>query len=210
MSLIAKLSVLVLLVIIALVFLGANRKPEGFSFKPIKPTAGAFSSGEEKKKTINTKTRLLPCLILDQLDPKTLRTVKSFEIHDIPYIGVSVCNPHATRGDIILVNSGEEALTVSHEHLRIGRDDEGMYVQDSGSANKTYTREGRIVDEAEITDGLILFLGTQPVRFRIPNPMAMFANLEFEPAGTHVYTCAEGESAHAYTPAEGPMQRRKK
>lgn len=127
-------------------------------------TAGGWKPGKG--------TMLLPLLCVEQLNPQTMKPVKSFQVCRIPENGVTISRPDArTDGEecILLSDATREAYTVSANHARIGIDEAGMFLQDCGSHNRMY-REGerRAIDETDITDGLVVFLGMQPLRFTIP------------------------------------------
>ena len=118
-------------------------------------------------------TLLLPLLLVEQLDPKSMKPVKRFQVRDIPEYGVSVSRPDSAHGDIILADFSEEAFTVSEDHARILRDEDGFFLQDSGSRNLVYVKGSRTpVDEVSIEDGLVVFLGMQPLRFFFPDPFS--------------------------------------
>lgn len=107
-------------------------------------------------------------LRIEQLDPKTMQAVHSYDVTDIPGMGVSISRPNAARGSIKLDPAVREAYTVSQEHVRIGRDDAGIFIQDRKRIGRMCQADGGIVEELDITDGLVLYLGSQPLRFRIP------------------------------------------
>ena len=115
------------------------------------------------------ETMFLPMLFIDQLDPKTMESVKQFPVCDIPENGVTISRPNASSGGILLSKATREAYTVSANHAKIGMDEDGMFIQDCGSHNKMYAKGSRkAADELEITDGMIVYLGMQPLRFSIP------------------------------------------
>ena len=123
-----------------------------------------------KRRDVSGSTLLLPILYVDQLDPRTLKTVRRFQIRSIPEYGVSISRPDCSHGDIILMNFCKEAFTVSEDHARILKDEDGFFIQDNGSHNLMHVKGCNTpVAEAAIEEGMIVFLGTQPLRFTFPN-----------------------------------------
>lgn len=126
------------------------------------------------------KTREVPRYRIGSAGP-TLITVEElteemmvyarFDVTTIPGTGVSISRPNSMLGDIKLQGSGTDAYTVAEEHVRIGLDAHGFYIQerDNGTANGMFLKDGVTrIGETDITDGMIVYLGSQPIRFRIP------------------------------------------
>ena len=111
-------------------------------------------------------------LFVDQLDEYSLDSViASFPIGEISNRGVSISRPGALYGTVKLRDVGHSAYTVSEEHARIGHDEAGFYIQEreDGTTNGMFLGDGiTMVKEAAITDGMVLYLGEQPIRFRFP------------------------------------------
>lgn len=162
--------------------------------------------GGQKGRRVPGHTVVLPHLVVEQLDPKTLKTVEQFLICGIPEYGLSISRPDSPHGDIVLRDYSEEAFTVSEDHARILQDEDGFYLQDSGSRNLLYVRGARTpCDEVAIGDGLIVYLGKQPIRFSIPNPFD--SDL---PGQTRVspYGGIDPDEAEPVTYRESPRRRR--
>lgn len=111
----------------------------------------------------------LPRLIVEQLSMKTGKVVHRYSIQDIPEDGVSISRPTANEGDILLDPVCPEANSVSQCHLLIGEDEQGFFVVDNHSRQGTYINgiDERIEGTA-VTNGLVLMLGKQPIRFVFP------------------------------------------
>lgn len=115
-------------------------------------------------------TLLPPMLYIDQLDPRTMKVVKRFNLERIPEEGVSISRPNAKKGGIKLDDSIRESFTVSADHCRIGMDDKGIFLQDIRRDGRMYLpKTGKVVDQVDITDGLVVVVGQQPLRFVIPS-----------------------------------------
>lgn len=181
MSIIPQLSVLILLLLIAIAFLlilrnGDKNRDSGVEpgFRSLFGGKGGqttFDGGHKRKKQGGTKA--FPKLFIDQLDPSTMNPVARFTVPTFPPNGVTISRPDADSGTFRLKDlhdPDEVAFTVSENHVRIGMDRDGIYLQDNNSTNKTYRETGgEPVDELDITDGMIVYLGSQPIMFRIPN-----------------------------------------
>lgn len=108
-------------------------------------------------------------LILEQLSMKTHSVVHRYVIKHIPQEGISISRPNATSGTILLDAACDEAYGVSACHLLIGKDQKGIFARDNHSRGHTYINgQDTPIDCVAITDGLILMLNRQPIRFRIP------------------------------------------
>ena len=186
MSIIPQLSVLILLLLIAIVFLLALRNSDKGRSSIIDPgSAGknlrSFFGGSGGQANPHSRgkwktqggTKAFPKLFIDQLDPRTMEPVARFTVPTFPPNGVTISRPNADSGTFLLKDlhdPDEVAFTVSKNHVRIGMDSAGIYLQDNDSLNKTYRDlGGDPVDELNITDGMIVYLGSQPIMFRIPN-----------------------------------------
>lgn len=164
MNIFSQIAVLILIAVVGVGFLmfaggwrptipGRKTPPEA---PQVPPTAGA--------------TMLPPILYIDQLDPATMRQIKRFELTDIPTTGASISRPNAPSGTIKLDGSVREAYSVSANHARIGMDDQGLFIQDQkGTRRMRHGKTKQVIDEIEITNGLIIYLGLQPLRFVIPD-----------------------------------------
>lgn len=114
-------------------------------------------------------------LFVEQLDEDLCTVIEVFPIGEISKHGVSISRPDAEYGTVKLRDVGHCPRTVSEEHARIGFDAEGFYIQEreGGTTNHMYLGDGITkVEEASITNGLIIYLGEQPIRFRFPKPKA--------------------------------------
>lgn len=136
--------------------IGGGEKPSRKEADP-QPRTGGIGPAEPQ------------CVLrIEQLDPKTMEVVRRYDVPDIPAVGVSISRPNAARGSIKLDPVVREAYTVSQEHVRIGCDDVGIFIQDRKNVGRMHLEDGSVVEELDITDGLVLYLGSQPLRFRIP------------------------------------------
>ena len=173
MTIFSQIAVLLLLTVFAAVFLIMLRRSKNggesrLTFSAWETDGRENESGVDAPYKAHSGTRLLPFLFVDQLDPQTMKLIQRFPVCEIPESGVSISRPNATAGDILLKKC-EAAFTVSQNHARIGRDEQGIYIQDQGSHNKMY-RSGseQPVEQLDITDGSIVYLGMQPLRFSFP------------------------------------------
>lgn len=114
-------------------------------------------------------------LFVDQLDEDLRDVVDSFPIGEIPKRGVSISRPGAQYGTVKLHDAGHYSHTVSEEHAWIGCDEDGFYLQEreGGTTNGMFKEDGfSKIEEISISDGLIVYLGEQPIRFRFPKRKA--------------------------------------
>ena len=114
-------------------------------------------------------------LFVDQLDEDLRDVVYSFPIGEIPKRGVSISRPGAQYGTVKLHDAGHYSYTVSEEHAWIGCDEDGFYLQEreGGTVNGMFKEDGfSKIEEISISDGLIVYLGEQPIRFRFPKRKA--------------------------------------
>lgn len=183
MDIISQFSVLVMLLIIALAFVLLMMNGDSAVGKALKDYIRRLFGKTGKKETpaggndggrgktdggtvINFDSTKL---YLEQLDMKSKKVTHRFAIEFIPPEGISVSRPDAKTGDILLDPACEEAYSVSERHLLIGEDSKGFFAVDNDSTNHTFVNhDPKPIDEISINDGLILFLGQQPIRFVFP------------------------------------------
>ena len=220
MLIFSQAAVLLLLALVAVAFLAMLRHGNKSQDTQLRESgSGAFSRlwrgevGKGGKACSNPhkgETMLLPMLLVDQLNPKTMESVKKFPVCEIPEEGVPISRPNANIDDgILLSKATREAYTVSAHHAVIAMDEDGIFIQDCGSHNKMFEKgRGKAVDELNITDGLIVYLGMQPLRFSIPtlydaDDMREGAEEDMNPGMTQLYR----EKSPG---ASGPVIRRRK
>ena len=85
--------------------------------------------------------------------------------------GSAVSRMQCEKGDVILAK-GDYSATVSSLHLAICKDAEGYFLYDNDSSNGTWVvADGKTKLQPKepfpITDGMVVYLGRQPIRFRI-------------------------------------------
>ena len=179
MNILSQAAVVVLIMLVGLAFLLISRRgdslPTTMPQHQNKKQPGSFRRGGKQPPTPTTPTPgvtlMPPVLYVEQLHPDTNKVIERFEIHDIPVMGVTISRPDARRGTIKLNPAVRAAYTVSENHVRIGRDAQGMFVQDQKNDGRMrLPRTRAVVEEIDIKDGLILQLGMQPLRFLIPDP----------------------------------------
>lgn len=158
MNMLSQMAVLLILAVIAFALIKFLSEGQTIKDPPGDPPGG---SGD---------TLLPPMLYVDQLDPRTMKLVKRFDLERIPDKGVSISRPNAKQGGIKLDDSIREAFTVSADHCRIGMDDKGIFLQDMRKDGRMYLpKTGKVVDQVDVVDGLVVVVGRQPLRFVIPN-----------------------------------------
>lgn len=148
---------------------------------------------EAPKPIVDLGTIMPPILFIDQLHPRSKALIQRFEVKEIPVTGITISRPNAKEGTIKLNNSVDVAFTVSEKHVRIGMDEQGMFIQDQKDTHRMRLAQTKeIIDEVDITDGLTLYVGQQPLRFVIPKFEDLFENdvsdggtCEYRGNGTH-------------------------
>lgn len=140
-----------------------RKKPEPAEWAPAKNETWIFCG--------NGDACFSAKVIMEQLDKKCSKVIHRYYIGRIPDGGVSISRPNAVCGDIRLSNAEEAAYTVSRLHAFIGCGENGFYIREneSGTCNGTYLDDGTQVRQTAITNGMIIFLGTQPLHFHIPS-----------------------------------------
>ena len=124
-------------------------------------------------------TRLFEKLFIEQLtnDGKIMQTST---VYQLPVV---ICRDNSKNisdkfdGECIYLKKCRNAETVSNPHIGIDEDENGMFFSDLGSTNKTYLVKGRSrkpIKGADIRDSMIVSLGDQLIRFRLPE------NVSFE------------------------------
>lgn len=112
------------------------------------------------------ETVIVPVMHIEQLDENCEHVVATFKVGTIGEKGLSISRPGAETGDILLSSRVDCAHTVSTQHILIGHDEKGYFLQDNHSKNSTFLDgDPNPVDELDITDGMIVWLGDQPIRF---------------------------------------------
>lgn len=209
MSIFPELAIIALLVIVGFALYGLS----GFTLpirgkKPIpEPTDPAPSiSGMPPLSPGSSGTLLDPILYIDQLHPTTMQVLKRFEVDQIPENGLTISRPNAVSGSIKLDPSVKEAFSVSQEHARLGMDDQGIFLQEYRGQQRMRLMKNRMavqVDEVNITDGTVVYLGRQPLRFSVPD---FFSNFAIEDGDTRIF---DGNTAAAPAkPVESRFTRR--
>lgn len=161
MSVFSQAAVFFLMLIIAVGFLTALRSGNNPD-----SVIGRFF---HKNETLIARNSAM--LYVDQLDSQTMKRIKRFAVEEVSANGILISRPNAKDGDIILkdVKGDEAAFTVSENHAVIAKDESGMFIQDNESRNGTFVMEDKRKIPLEyalnITDGLIVYLGEQPLRF---------------------------------------------
>ena len=170
MLLLSQMAVLLLLALIAGVFLVMLRHGNRRDSQIRDTDSEAFPNPWHAKHSKNGPMTVVPDrLIMEQLNPKTMKSVKEFKVGSIPKEGVSISRPNAEVDDgILLSKATSEAFTVSPHHAVIAEDEKGLFIQDCHSKNNMFDKDHNKVEELDITDGMIVYLGRQPVRFSIP------------------------------------------
>ena len=136
---------------------------------PVPGRKPGHGTGGRGRTVVSTK------LFVDQLDEDLRDVVDSFPIGEIPKRGVSISRPGAQYGTVKLHDAGHYSHTVSEEHAWIGCDEDGFYLQEreGGTTNGMFKEDGfSKIEEISISDGLIVYLGEQPIRFRFPKRKA--------------------------------------
>lgn len=179
MNILSQAAVVVLIMLVGLAFLLISRRSDSLTTTmpqhQNQKQPGSFRRGGKQSTPPSVPTPgvtlMPPVLYVEQLHPDTNKVIERFEIHDIPVMGVTISRPDAQRGTIKLNPAVRAAYTVSENHVRIGRDAQGMFVQDQKNDGRMrLPRTRAVVEEIDIKDGLILQLGMQPLRFLIPDP----------------------------------------
>ena len=177
--------VIVIIVILVLVFViyflcvggkkGKNGETEE-NRQPSKPAAPDPAPQSAEPEFEDIGTRIVSKLCMEQLD-KTGRVVKTFDINEIPDIGVTVSRPGAKQGDVILSElGGEDAMTVGTEGIVIGEDEKGIFgkvFENGHEKNKVYlydpvVNKSREVTQFDITNNTMVCVGRQWLRFVLP------------------------------------------
>lgn len=123
-----------------------------------------------------TVTYIPKVLTIEQLSEDGRQVIETFDIKEnmvrmLDLECISISRPGA-QGDIVLSAGEQCAYTVSEAHILIARDkDAGVlyfWERDGGTTNDTFLADGTKVTKGDITDGMLLYLGHQPIRFRIP------------------------------------------
>ena len=176
--------VIVVIVILVLVFViyflcvggkkGKNREPAE-NGQPSQPASPAPAQ-PEKPRFEDIGTRLVSKLSMEQLD-RNGRVVKTFDINEIPDVGVTISRPGAKQGDVILSElGGEDAMTVGTEGIVIAEDGKGMFgkIFDNGhEKNKLYlydpvVNKSHEVTQFDIVNNTMICVGRQWLRFVVP------------------------------------------
>lgn len=166
--------ILVLVLVVYWLVTGKKfNKPNNTSEQSEHHNTTVSRNGSIKKE--ENKTGFVPLIIMDQTTEKGM-IIDSFEIANIPAEGITISRPGAPSGDIFLSAKGKDAATVGTEGLIIGKDEKGMFgklYENGHKKNKLYlfnsdTKELCETDQFDITDGTVICMGSQWLRFRKP------------------------------------------
>ena len=176
--------IIVVIVILVLVFViyflcvggkRGNTEESGTDKQSSRPASPAPAQ-QTRPQFEDIGTRLVSKLCIEQLD-RTGRVVKTFDIDEIPDVGVTISRPGAKQGDVILSElSGEDAMTVGTEGIVIAEDEKGIFgkIFDNGrEKNKVYlfdpvTNKSREVTQFDIANNTMVCVGRQWLRFILP------------------------------------------
>lgn len=163
------------------------------------PSSGSSSHG----------TRLFEKLFIEQLtnDGKIMQTST---VYQLPVV---ICRDNSKNisdkfdGDCIYLKKCRNAETVSNPHIGIDEDENGMFFSDLNSTNKTYLVKGRSrkpIKGADIKDSMIVSLGDQLIRFRLPENVSF----EFDEFDDEFDEDIPGDSGE-YTPGRHSPNKKK-
>ena len=123
-------------------------------------------------------TVISPNLKVEQLDVSCKTVVETFIISVKKNRDWFISRPDG-EGDIILKKTdhfnrdADCAFTVSNRHAVIACDDQGLFIQDNDSSNGMYIWGNfEPQEELAISNGLVIALGDQPIRFTLINRFA--------------------------------------
>lgn len=120
------------------------------------------------------ETLIMPAIYLDMLDPKSLKACSTYSLPkgQLQSTGMMIARAaEDAQGDILLECIFDETRTVSsRNHAVVAKDEYGFFIQNNHSNDMDLVvgraRESR--DEIAIKGGEIIYLGNQPIRFRLP------------------------------------------
>lgn len=115
------------------------------------------------------RTIIRPNLILEQLGKNRKDVIATFPLHLSRLDNVYISRSSSDGAGVCLKSVGDISQTVSRRHAVIAVDKQGFFIQDNQSANGMYSLgDPEPQEELSIHDGMIVYLGEQPIRFRIP------------------------------------------
>lgn len=125
-----------------------------------------------KNRKIPDVTIKIPALYLDMLDPKNYRKkVGTYTLtkEELVSTGLTISR-QKLEGDILLDYIFEETGTVGNHHAVVAKDEQGYFIQcNHTNGMSLYVDEDTKIekDEIAIKENQIIFLGKQPIRFRM-------------------------------------------
>ena len=133
-------------------------------------------SGKGRKKTTsgdNGGTVIIPYLYLEQLDPHNLnKCYRRFNLtkEQLLSTGMAITRAGGYQGEVPLDCVYKETLTVGEEHAVVALDEYGCFIQNNHMNGMRILQGDTLVqvNEIEISEGTIVYLGEQPVRFSYP------------------------------------------
>lgn len=118
---------------------------------------------EKKIFSADLKTEIMSFWVLEQLNSED-KVVKSFHITKIPKEGLIL-----GIGDDCDIQL-EPYKYIGHRHAVLGQDEKGMFLQDMNSTNGVYNSEQKKVQQLDVKDGVVFYLGNAKMQFRAVNP----------------------------------------
>ena len=107
-------------------------------------------------------------ITVEQLTADRKTVYARYDVTIIPGEGVSI-GRKKVPGCVIILREGMDCTkTVGAAHARLGHDSKGFFLQNCGDGHKIGTGEG-LAEQVDVRDGTLVWLGQQPIRFRIPS-----------------------------------------
>ena len=168
-SQIAVLAIIIIIMVVILSLFGVIRPKTKQDVR--KQMEGLKKESEKEKKmgwekkifSADLKTEIMSFWVLEQLNSED-KVVKSFHITKIPKEGLIL-----GIGDDCDIQL-EPYKYIGHRHAVLGQDEKGMFLQDMNSTNGVYNSEQKKVQQLDVKDGVVFYLGNAKMQFRAVNP----------------------------------------
>ena len=163
-SQIAVLAIIIIIMVVILSLFGVIRpKLKQDAMEGFKKKEKEKVEWKKEKLFSDMKTEIMSFWVLEQLNSED-KVVKSFHVTKIPKEGLIL-----GIGDDCDIQL-EPYKYIGHRHAVLGQDEKGMFLQDMNSTNGVYNSEQKKVQQLDVKDGVVFYLGNAKMQFRAVNP----------------------------------------
>lgn len=124
---------------------------------------GELKIGQKKYEPYG-KTQIIPVMVVEQLDERG-RVENKYDLLEIPEEGVLI-----GRSPECMIQIPDSKNNVGRYHAIIGKDKQGIFIQDNNSKNGIFNVNKKRVKQLDVNEGTECYLANVKIRFKPINP----------------------------------------